>query len=129
MYYLESWTNYKISDVSISPTSATQHVGNSLDFVCTANGDSNITIKWKTTTVDKTILASEGNYNIEDGTITSTLTFDSLTTQDTDTYTCYVEFGDSESVEAEAQLAVNGMLIKTPPFQRLQNTKDIVLAL
>ena len=55
-------------------------------------------------------MASEGNYNIEDGTITSTLTFDSLTTQDTDTYTCYVEFGDSESVEAEAQLGVNGML-------------------
>ena len=85
-------------------------VGSAQSFVCTATGDSSIDIKWKGWDGgDISSDATQDDYSTGDGTRTSTLSFDSLALTDDDTYTCYIEFGDSESTEAAAQLDVIGM--------------------
>ena len=86
------------------------NVGSTQSFVCTATGDSSIDIKWKGSDgVDISSNANQDAYNTEDETRTSTLSFDSLELSNDDTYTCYIEFGDSESTEAVVQLDVIGM--------------------
>ena len=84
-------------------------VGSTQSFVCTATGDSSIDIKWKGGDVIDMSSASQDANSTDDGTRTSTLSFDSLELTDDDTYTCYIEFGDSESTEAAVQLDVIGM--------------------
>ena len=98
-----------ISDISVSPTYAVNNVGSTQSFVCTATGDSSVDIKWKGDDGVDISSASQDAYSTDDGTRTSTLSFDSLELADDDTYTCYIEFGDNESTEAAAQLDVIGM--------------------
>ena len=97
-----------LSDVSVSPEYAVNDVGSAQDFVCTATGDSSINIMWKSSD-GSDVTASANQEDYDSGARISTLSFATLALDDDDSYTCYIEFGDSESTEESVQLDVIGM--------------------